>query len=163
MFILPCGSLVSLAWVWGHCLGDMDMVSMTIVGVHSVRVRRRSFVCSAADKNFFFNDFKIFFLMPRLNYDKWLSCQEKPTDIYFQKSTKCYMVAYSSQWTLHMTILSILQTLSAKSTPSFYIYIYIFYIFNYINWMVFEWSFNHTQQLNIYIHPCREIKKLKKF
>lgn len=50
MLILPCGSLVSLAWMGGHGLGDMDMVSMTVVGVHSVRVRGRPFVCSAADK-----------------------------------------------------------------------------------------------------------------
>lgn len=47
MLVLPCGSLVSLAWVRGHGLGYVDMVSMTVVGVHSVRVRGRSFVCSA--------------------------------------------------------------------------------------------------------------------
>lgn len=46
----PCGSLLRLARVGRHGLRHVDVVSMAVVGVHSVRMGWWTLVCSSAGR-----------------------------------------------------------------------------------------------------------------
>lgn len=46
----PCWPLLWLPWVWGHCLRNVNMMSMAIVRMHTMWMWWRPLMCSTAEE-----------------------------------------------------------------------------------------------------------------